>query len=134
MAPRAVWINYRTRDRMFAERDCRLVEPLGSVGFVASYAGFGKRWGGLTRTGGIRFLSDGLLPDAVIRRGQKAFFNGSRFGPVSREFARTWDGQGLNDDLVDAERLRGAWLSDLPPGGTGPLLQQAWLASSAGRP
>ena len=117
--------------RIARDQDCRLVEPLGDVGFVASYAEFGGRWGGVTRTGGTRHIADGLLPDPVIRRWQKASFNRSRFGPVSREFARTWDGRGLDEDLIDAERLREAWLSDVVPGTTGMLLQQAWLSGGA---
>ena len=134
VAPRAVAINNRTRARITADHACQLVEPLGSAAFVASWAAFGGRWGGLTRTGGIRLLADGLLPDAIIRRAQKAWFNASRFGPATRGFARSWDGRGVDDDLIDAERLRAAWLSPVPPGTTGMLLQQAWLASGAGAP
>jgi hypothetical protein len=134
VAPRAVAISNRTRARISADHDCRLMEPFGSGPFVESWAAFGGRWGGVTRTGAIRLLADGLLPDAVIRRGQKAWFNASRFGPISREFARTWDGSGVDDNLVDADRLRAAWLSQVPPGTTSMLLQQAWLASGAGAP
>jgi asparagine synthase (glutamine-hydrolysing) len=96
---------------------------------VASYADFGGRWGGINRAAGTRLLAAGLLPDAIISRRDKAYFNASRFGPVSREFARTWDGRGLDDSLVDPAELRAAWLAQVPPAATVMLLQQAWLAS-----
>jgi hypothetical protein len=132
LASRAVAISGRTRALISADRDCRLIEPLGAADFVASYAAFGGRWGGVTRTGGIRMLADGLLPESIIRRWHKAWFNASRFGSISRAFARSWDGRGVDHDMIDAERLRGAWLAEVPPATTGMLLQQAYLASAAG--
>lgn len=128
LAPRAVMLGNRTRTRIARDDDCELVEPLGAVGFVACYAAFGGRWGGLTRTAGTRLLAAGLLPDAVIGRRQKAHFNGSRFGPASREFARCWDGRGVDESLVDPVALRAAWLAEVPPAATAMLLQQAWLS------
>lgn len=68
LVPRAVHIGRQTRDRLAGSYDCELVEPLASLGFVASYAAFGGRWGGLTRTGGTRLLAAGMLPDSVIAR------------------------------------------------------------------
>lgn len=132
LSSRAVAIGDATRRRVAADADCRLVEPLGAPGFVASYAAFGGRWGGITRAAGTRLLADGLLPDAVIDRRGKAYFHASRFGPVSRTFARSWRGGGVDHDLVDAVALREAWLADVPPASTAMLLQQAWLAESGG--
>ena len=128
LAPLAVVIGDRTRARIAADHDCDLVEPLGSPEFVASYTAFGGRWGGLTRAGGTRLLATGLLPEAVIGRRDKAWFNASRFGPISREFVRSWDGRGLDEDLVDPVELRDAWAAEVPPASTA-MLQQAWLAS-----
>lgn len=127
LAPRAVHIGRETRSAITAEQDCALVEPLGEVPFVASYAAVGGRWRGFTRTEGTRLLAGGLLPDALLKRGQKASFNASRFGAVSREFASNWDGRGVDEELVDPEALRDAWLADEPPAPTAMLLQQAWL-------
>lgn len=129
LAPRAVMIGKRTRARIAKDCDCDLVEPLSSPGFVASYAAFGGRWGTVNRAEGTRLLASGLLPDAVIDRRRKAYFNASRFGPISREFARSWDGHGVDDSLVDPVALRAAWLADVAPASTAMLLQQAWLAS-----
>lgn len=129
LAPRAVMIGNQTRTCITRGYDCTLVEPLGCPDFVASYAAFGGRWGGITRTAGTRFLAAGLLPDAIIGRRQKAYFNASRFGRISRDFARAWDGRGVDASLVDPVALRAAWLGDVPPASTAMLLQQAWLAS-----
>lgn len=128
LAPRAVAIGNQTRAEVARGYECALVEPLCSPSFVASYAAYGGRWGGLTRAGGIRMLGGGLLPDALVLRADKAYFNGSRFGRLTREFAREWDGRGVDERLVDPEALRDAWLADVPPAPTAMLLQQAWLA------
>jgi len=130
LAPRAALIGNRTRAGVASDHDCELLEPLGAAAFVASFAAFGGRWGGITRAAGTRLLAGGLLPDAVIGRRQKAHFNASRFGEASREFARTWDGRGVDDSLVDPVALRAAWLADAPPPSTAMLLQQAWLSQA----
>lgn len=128
LATRAAAIGDRTRETVAAAHGCLLVEPFRDLGFVASYAAFGGHWGGLTRAAGTRLLADGLLPDEVCGRRGKAAFNRSRFGRVSRAFARSWDGRGVDDDFVDPVALRTVWLSDEPPASTAMLLQQAWLA------
>jgi len=127
---RAGSIGTRTRAAVAASHGCMLVDPLRAPAFVASYAAFGNRWGGLTRDAGTRLLGGGLLTDALVRRTSKAYFNGSRFGPASRAFARDWDGSGVDDSRVDPEALRDAWLSVVPPATTAMLLQQAWLATT----
>lgn len=129
LAPRAVTIGTATRTRVVEAEGATLVEPLSDPAFVGSYAAFGGRWGGLTRTAGTRLLAAGLLPEAVLTRRDKAAFNASRFGRLSREFARGWDGRGVDGELVDPVALRAAWLSEVPPPATAMLLQQAWLAT-----
>lgn len=112
---------------------CSQVEPLGSPAFVASLAAFGGRWGLGGRSAVLRLLADGLLPEAIIERRDKAYFNASRFGLATAEFVRSWDGTGLDDDLVDAEVLRDVWSAELVPAPTAMLLQQAWLSTQAVR-
>jgi asparagine synthase len=129
LMPRAAAIGGRTRSRVVRDAGCALVEPLGSPDFVAAYAAFGGRWGGISRAAGTRMLAGGLLPDSVVGRHQKASFNASRFGPVSRAFARQWDGSGVDERMIVPDALRDAWLSDVPPASTAMLLQQAWLAA-----
>ncbi|PXY32081.1 asparagine synthase-related protein [Prauserella muralis] len=133
LAPRAGVVGRRTRTAVVRGHDATLVEPLSDPAFVASYAAFGGRWGGLTRAAAMRLLADGLLPEEMLARRDKAEFNGSRFGPVARAFATEWAGQGVDEGLVDPVALRAAWLSDVPPAGTAMLLQQAWLATAKER-
>lgn len=129
-ASRAVAVGERTRAVVARGNDCALVDPLADDQFIVSYAAFGGHWRGLPRTAGTTLLADGLLPDAVLRRTDKASFNASRFGAPSRGFARAWDGTGCDEARIDPDALRAAWLSEQPPAGTALLLQQAWLASA----
>ncbi len=130
---RAAIIGRQTLRTVASWYDCKLVEPLGSPGFVASLAAFGGRWGIGGRSACVRLLADGLLPEAVIERRDKAYFNASRFGAATADFVRSWDGSGLNDDLVDAEVLREVWSAGFVPAPTAMLLQHAWLSTEAGR-
>ncbi len=129
LAPRGVVVGDATRARVVEQQGSALVQPLGAIDFVASYASYGGPWGGISRAAGTGLLATGLLPLDVVRRADKAYFNRSHFGPVSRRFARSWDGRGLDPDLVDAEALRAAWAAEVPPAPTAMLLQQAWLAA-----
>lgn len=131
LGSRAAVLGSLTRSSIISGYDCTLVEPFQSPEFVAAYARFGGRWRGLTRDAGTRLLSGGLLPEELVRRSSKAYFNGSRFGPASLAFARGWNGDGVDDELVDSRALREAWLADVPPASTAMLLQQAWLAGGS---
>lgn len=124
---RAAIVGMRTLRAVAAWYGCTLVEPLGTPGFVASLAAFGGRWGIGGRSACVRLLAEGLLPEAIIQRRDKAYFNASRFGTATADFVRSWDGSGLDDDLVDAELLRAVWSADLVPAPTAMLLQRAWV-------
>jgi asparagine synthase (glutamine-hydrolysing) len=112
-----------------AEYGVRATDPLLDHRFVAALA----RAGGLTgfpgRTATMLALFSDVLPQAVLRRETKASFNHAHAGAATRAFARTWDGRGVDHELVDAERLRSVWVSDEPTMATGVLLHSAWLAS-----
>jgi asparagine synthase (glutamine-hydrolysing) len=116
------------------EYDVNLIHPLLDERFLAAIACAGGRWGFESRTAMMRWLFSDLLPDAVLSRSTKASFNHAHFGPAAREFARTWDGSGVDDSLVDPKALREHWLSEKPFGITGLLLQQAWLSQHHGDP
>jgi asparagine synthetase B (glutamine-hydrolysing) len=131
-ANRAARIGALTRQKVAADNDCELVDPLSSPAFVESWAIHGGRWNGLTRTAAIRFLADGLLPEDIITRRQKAYFNRSRFGPKTQRFASSWDGSGVDADHIDVPRLRNEWLSSFPNAASALLLQHVWLAHGGG--
>src|SRR5690606_14138811 len=107
--------------------------PLQDPRFVSALAHDGGAWGFRGRTDTMRFLFGDLLPDAVLSRRSEASFNGSRFGDGERDFAAGWDGSGVDDRLVDVRLLRDLWLGERPPGVTGLLLHQAWLAQRGHR-
>lgn len=130
LAPRATVVGQVTLERIAQNQGSTLVQPLGVPAFVASYAGYGGPWGGISRAKGTALLAAGLLPPPIIRRESKAIFNRPHFGPATRGFARSWDGRGVDPDLVDVEALRAAWSADMPPAPTAMLLQQAWLAAT----
>ncbi len=113
-----------------SDYDVLHLDPLLDKRFVASLARVGGTYGFRTRTDAMTFLAEDLLPKEVLARKTKAIFNDAYFTETARTFARNWDGTGVDDTLVDAERLKAAWLSPLPPGPSYCLLQQAWLATN----
>jgi hypothetical protein len=68
-----------------------------------------------------------LLPSPVLRRSTKASFTEVLWGEAARKLAAEWDGTGVEDDLVDADRLRAIWSSPEPDTQTLTLLQRVWL-------
>lgn len=112
-----------------AEYGLRASDPLLDRGFLAALAPAGGRLGYPSRTMAMRALFSDVLPREALIRSTKASFNMAHTGGVTKEFARTWDGSGVDPTLVDVERLRQVWLSDQPTMTSGLLLQSAWLAS-----
>ncbi|MPZ64379.1 MAG: hypothetical protein GEU83_02235 [Pseudonocardiaceae bacterium] len=102
-------------------------QDAGFVGAVAAAAGF---WGWTGRTTTMRYLFDDVLPRAVLERRTKATFNTAVFREHTRDFARQWNGDGVDTELVDPDVLRENWLSDFPHAPSTVLLQQAWLATT----
>jgi asparagine synthetase B (glutamine-hydrolysing) len=72
----------------------------------------------------------GVLPAGIRRRRSKAVFTRAFFSKHTRAFAESWDGSGVDPELVDVDELRRQWLSPEPHGATMVLLQQAWVAST----
>lgn len=116
-----------------AEYDVRASDPLLDHRFVSTLAHEGGRWGFSSRTATMRHLFADVLPAPVLNRATKASFNHAHATETTRDFAREWDGSGVDPELVDLDRLRDVWLSDRPTMATGLLLHSAWL-STIGRP
>ncbi|MCC2593751.1 hypothetical protein LKO27_10075 [Tessaracoccus sp. OS52] len=112
----------------------RIHDPLLNPHFLAALAHSGGRWGYNGRTATMRALFSDVLPPQLISRPTKAAFNHAYRGDTTQRFARSWDGSGVDTDLVDVERLREMWLSEHPTMATGLLLQTAWLASGGKTP
>lgn len=123
---------YETLRVLGTEVGVELVQPFHDPGFVAAYAAVSGFWGWPGRTSAMRHLFDDVLPRAVLERQTKAMFNNAVFTRRTRDFAREWDGRGVDTELVDPVVLREHWLSATPHGPSMVLLQQAWLAAEAG--
>lgn len=102
--------------------------PLADPHFVAALAREGGRWGFRGRTHVFRHLVGDLLPEAVVSRSTKAHFNGTRWGHRERDFARTWDGSGVDPELVDPAALRAEWMKESPSPAATFLIHAAWLS------
>lgn len=120
----------RTRTALAEERGVHLLDPLLEPAFVAAVADHWTPADVGSRARALARLIPGLLPDAVRRRHDKAYFNHALFAGPSARFARSWDGKALDAELVDARRLRAAWLRREPPAQAALLLQRAWLAAT----
>lgn len=119
--------NYAT---LATEHGLTLHEPLLDPLFVRTLARTIGTWGYPSRTDAMRELFGDLLPDAVVARRTKAYFNRAFMGEETRAFAESWDGTGLDPEVVDLEVLRDEWLSEFPSAISTPLLHAAWLAAT----
>jgi asparagine synthetase B (glutamine-hydrolysing) len=125
----AMW-NFRV---LAAANGVTVLHPLREPRFVAalvSRGGANRVLGFASRTQAMRAVFADLLPDAILARETKAYFNRPYFGKYSQEFTRSWTGKGADPDLVDEDALRQVWATDVPHGGTYALLHAAWLADN----
>jgi asparagine synthase (glutamine-hydrolysing) len=105
-----------------------IAHPLASPRFGLSVAAAAPRMGYAWRGEAIEALFPGLVPAELHARTTKACFDDAFWGPHSRRFAASFDGEGLDTDIVDVERLRTLWAEPEPDAHTFLLLQAAWLA------
>lgn len=120
---------FHNLDLVARDYDVRIRHPLHAPEFVAAWIADGGRWGFTGRTAAMRYLFADVLPEPILSRSTKAYFNGARIGPAERAFARQWDGRGLDPQFVDREVLRQAWLAEEPGGRLDTALMAAWMAS-----
>jgi asparagine synthase (glutamine-hydrolysing) len=115
--------------RLAADCDARALHPLHDRRFIAALArDLGGRGRG-DRTSIMRRVFGRDLPDDVLARPGKANFAVAYFRDYSREFARRWDGVGLDPELVEPEALRKAWLEWIVDPRAALALQAAWISS-----
>jgi asparagine synthase (glutamine-hydrolysing) len=139
------YVDYIARARYHAlmlETLSRLAEGSGARTFhpmldPAFLSALGAEWRPgrfSSRTDVMHYLFADLLPAEMVSRPTKGEFTQAFFGQKSREFAREWDGAGgVDESLVDPERLRSFWLDDdLRDFRCSTALQSAWLASQDG--
>jgi asparagine synthase (glutamine-hydrolysing) len=110
--------------------DVQVVHPLLDRSFLAALAARGGRAGFGDRRGATRLLFGELLPAELLERRTKGEFGEALWGERARAFAASWNGDGVDRELVDADALRSVWRQRNPPLGAATLLQAAWLATS----
>lgn len=126
---RILRVGERNRAVLARGYDVDRVSPLLQPEVVHALARDGGFLGRGDRTAVVDQLAGDLLPATLVRRRSKAMFNRAYIGDRAREFARNWDGSGVDPDLVDPVGLRAAWLEEVPHFMTALLLQHAWLAA-----
>jgi asparagine synthase len=126
---RCARIGYETMRVLGAEMDVTYVQAFAEPTVVAAVAAKGGFLGWTGRTATMRGLFGSLLPREVLERRTKALFANAVFRRHTKDFARRWNGSGVDTSLVDVDALREIWLSDDPHAPTMSLLQQAWLAA-----
>ncbi len=105
----------------------RVEAPLLDPRFVSALARAGGARGWGDRSATMRAIADGVLPDALLDRRDKAAFNATFFGDSTRRFAAEWSGSGVDPSLVDRDALRLEWSDKSPNYFSAMLLQLAWL-------
>lgn len=108
----------------------RSSNPLEHPLFVSALMRAGGWRGFGHRTAFMKYLFGDVLPDAVLSRTTKAEFTGARWTDRERDFARSWDGAGVDPRYIDAEALRADWLSENPSPRSDFHLHAAWLAQN----
>lgn len=109
-----------------------IVHPFLDRGFLASLAHNGGATGWGDRSAALQALFGELLPTSLLTRTSKAGGGQIYWSEPRREFAQSWDGSGVNSELVDPDELRAVWLSERPSPLTGLLIQSAWLNANGG--
>jgi asparagine synthase (glutamine-hydrolysing) len=120
-----------TQSQMGVDAGVAVSHPLADNRFIAALALAGGRRGLGDRHGIMRRLFSDLLPDDVLTRSFPPSYTSTLWGDRTRAFAASWNGSGLDPELVDPDRLRDAWrmrdnAATLP-------LQAAWLATAGGQ-
>lgn len=136
------WVPWLARRRSLAlalstidllAEDCgaHAAHPFLDPRFLAALANQGGPTGLGERTDMMQALFADILPGEMIRRKAKSNLGGGFWRDASRSFAAQWDGQGVDEAMVDPDALRTAWTVFRPKMGAVALLQTAWLATAS---
>jgi asparagine synthase (glutamine-hydrolysing) len=115
-----------------AEPGVLLVNAFLDRRFLAALAVSGGSTGFGNRTSAMRALFGELLPHDLLERSDKGLLTRVLWGRHSRAFGESWDGRGIDPELIDEGVLRATWTSDRPDARSSLLIQAAWLATQDG--
>jgi asparagine synthetase B (glutamine-hydrolysing) len=116
-------------DTFAADYGVRLLEPFYDPRFIRAMGRAAPRTGYLSRTHALEAHFSDLLPPEILRRSTKAVFSEVAWGPHARAFVSQWDGEGLDDTIVDLAKLREEWAKERPNARSLGCLHQAYLAA-----
>ena len=111
-----------------ADYDVVHSDPFLDPSFVFALSRSAGVLGFADRAQAMTFLASDLLPASLLRRPTKAGFNRAYFTDIARTYAKTWDGRGVDLQLVDPEALKREWLKPVPSALSTALLQAAWMS------
>lgn len=114
--------------------DVAMRHPLTDGVVLATLAREVGRGGFVSRAAAMEYLAGDLLPADLVARSTKALLTGVFWNRHASAFAASWNGTGIDPELVDTDVLRQMWTAtdSLPDARTYSLLQSAWLASRHG--
>jgi asparagine synthase (glutamine-hydrolysing) len=127
LASRYIEVALPMTGAMASDAGVHLVEPFFEPCFIRAVCADAPPEGYPSRTAAMAKLFGDVLPARVVQRPTKATFTEVFCGPRMRDFARTWDGAGVDPELVEPELLREQWLSATPDFRSLILLQAAWV-------
>jgi asparagine synthetase B (glutamine-hydrolysing) len=107
--------------------DVSLAHPFHDARFLAALAALPGRERPASRSEAMIMLVGDLLPPALLNRSTKARFDEVFWTEHSRELVAGWDGEGVDPEIVDVDRLREEWSKPTPGAHTFTLLQSVWL-------
>jgi asparagine synthetase B (glutamine-hydrolysing) len=110
-----------------AGHDVALAHPFHDARFLAALAQLPARQRPASRTDAMRMLVGDLLPEPVLSRSTKARFDDVFWTEHARALVADWQGEGVDEEIVDVDRLRAEWASPRPEAHTFTLLQSVWL-------
>ena len=110
-----------------ADHGVALTHPFHDARFLAALAALPPRQRPESRTEAMRMLVGDLLPEPVLSRSTKARFDDVFWTEHARALVADWNGEGVNEEIVDLDRLRAEWSAPRPEAHTFTLLQSVWL-------
>jgi asparagine synthase (glutamine-hydrolysing) len=129
---RAAAIGARSLALLAREHDTVAHNPFRSPVLLAALAKEGGAWGVGGRAAITHRLFGDLVPASILERPHtRTEYGGVLWAGRSSAFAQSWDGSGVDHDLVDVARLREIWTGPRPwlYGWSAIVAQTAWLAS-----
>jgi asparagine synthetase B (glutamine-hydrolysing) len=107
--------------------DVELAHPFHDRRFLAALAALPPARRPASRAEAMTMLVGDVLPPALLSRSTKARFDEVFWTEHSRELVADWQGEGVDEEIVDVDRLRAEWASPTPEAHTFTLLQSVWL-------